>query len=94
MSAAGEKVWLVALTEKSAEPESEPVTGHRLYASAAGASEGLRDMFVDMLGIDDLPPGAVIETKTLEELNDAYYGDFEIEERQISYLVIPLPVEE
>jgi hypothetical protein len=45
-----------------------------------------------MLGIDDLLPEAVIETKTLQNLNGAYEADFVIEGREISYLVISLPV--
>ena len=45
MSAVGEKVWLVAVTEEPAElePGNPSITGHFLYASAEGAFDGLRD---------------------------------------------------
>ena len=45
MSVVGETVWLVAVTEESAEPDSqnETLTGHHLYASAEGAAVSFGD---------------------------------------------------
>jgi hypothetical protein len=45
MSVVGETVWLVAVTEESAEPDSqnEALTGHHLYASAEGAAVSFGD---------------------------------------------------
>ena len=45
MSAVGETVWHVAVTEESAVPDSydETLTGHRLYASAERAAVSFGD---------------------------------------------------
>ena len=45
MSVVGETVWLVAVTEESAVPDSynETLTGHHLYASAEGAAVSFGD---------------------------------------------------
>lgn len=96
MSVVGEKIWLVTITAESTDrkPGEKGTTGHRLYASAEGAAEGLRDMFDEMLGIDDLPPAVVTDSKALEELDGAFYGDFVIDGKQIDYLVVPVIVDE
>jgi hypothetical protein len=94
MSLVGETVWLVAVTEESAVPDSynESLTGHHLYASAEGAAEGLRDT-LDEMGIDDMPPELVTQTQLEEEIG-TYHGSFEIDDKLISYIVAPLTVNE
>jgi hypothetical protein len=89
MSVAGETVWLVAVTEEPAEPEpgNPSMTGHFLYASAEGAAEGLRDK------LDEMPPELLTETQFEEEIG-AYFGSFTIDEKLVSFIVVPLSVNE
>jgi hypothetical protein len=67
-----------------------PTSGHRLYSSAESASEGLREMFEETRGVDDLPPEAVTATQVEDEEIGTYHGRFPHESKTISFIVAPL----
>lgn len=95
MSVVGETVWLVAVMEEPAEPVPgrSVIPSHRLYGSRDSASEGLRDMFEETVGIDDMPPEAVTQTQYEEDIG-TYHGSFTIDGKRVSFIVTPLEVRE